>query len=56
METTIYPFSFPEFLNLKNVTFQPKDAIVNQPKILNLFDEYLQYGGFPEVIKVDTVD
>jgi predicted AAA+ superfamily ATPase len=41
---------------LKNVTFQPKDAIVNQPKILNLFDEYLQYGGFPEVIKVDAVD
>lgn len=56
METTIYPFSFPEFLNLKNVTFLPKDTIVNQPKILNLFDEYLQYGGFPEVIKVDAVD
>jgi uncharacterized protein len=56
LETSIFPFSFPEFLNLKNVTFQPKDAIVNQPKILNLFDEYLQYGGFPEVIKVDVVD
>lgn len=56
LETTIYPFSFSEFLNLKNVTFQPKDAIVNQPKILNLFNEFLQYGGFPEVIKVDVVD
>ncbi len=56
LETTIYPFSFPEFLILKNVTLLPKDTIVNQPKILNLFDEYLQYGGFPEVIKVDAVD
>jgi len=52
LETTIYPFSFSEFLLLKNIELQPKDTIINQPKILNLFDEYLQYGGFPEVIKV----
>lgn len=54
LETTIYPFSFSEFLLLKNSKLQPKDAIINQPKILHLFDEYLQYGGFPEVIKVDV--
>lgn len=53
LETTIYPFSFTEFLKLKNIAFQQKDIIINQPKIMNLFDEYLQYGGFPEVIKVD---
>lgn len=53
LETTIYPFSFPELLKLKNIELQQKDYIINQPKILNLFDEYLQYGGFPEVIKVD---
>ncbi|MDO8952508.1 MAG: ATP-binding protein [Draconibacterium sp.] len=53
LETTIYPFSFPEFLKLKNIELQQKDTIINQPKIINLFDEYLQYGGFPEVIKVD---
>jgi predicted AAA+ superfamily ATPase len=52
METNIYPFSFVEFLKLKNIKLQPKDAIIDQPKILNLFEEYLQYGGFPEVIKV----
>jgi len=51
LEITIYPFSFPEFLKLKNIDLQQKDYIINQPKILNLFDEYLQYGGFPEVIK-----
>jgi uncharacterized protein len=51
LETTIYPFSFPEFLSFKNIEIQPKDLIINQPKIGNLFDEYLQYGGFPEVIR-----
>lgn len=54
LETTIYPFSFPEFIRLKNIEIQPKDHIINQPKILNLFDEYLQYGGFPEVIKANA--
>jgi uncharacterized protein len=51
LETTIYPFSFREFILLKNIEILPKDLIINQPKIVNLFDEYLQYGGFPEVIK-----
>jgi predicted AAA+ superfamily ATPase len=53
LETTVFPFSFSEFLKLKNVAINQKDMIINQPKILNLFDEYLQFGGFPEVIKVD---
>jgi hypothetical protein len=53
LETTIYPFSFPELLKLKNLELKQKDYLINQPKILNLFDEYLQYGGFPEVIKAD---
>jgi predicted AAA+ superfamily ATPase len=53
LETTIYPFSFPEFLYLKNVEIQPKEYFINQPKILNLFDEFMQFGGFPEVIKAD---
>jgi len=56
IETTIYPFSFSEFLKLKEIELQQKDTIINQPKIINLFDEYLQYGGFPEVIKVDVDD
>jgi len=56
IETTIYPFSFSEFLKLKEIELQQKDTIINQPKIINHFDEYLQYGGFPEVIKVDVDD
>ena len=56
METTICPFSFREFLKLKNIELRYKDVIINQPKILNLFDEYLLYGGFPEVIKAEPAD
>ncbi len=56
LETTIYPFSFSEFLKLKQIELLPKDSIINQPKIVNLFEEYMQYGGFPEVIKVAVPD
>lgn len=56
LETTIYPFSFPEFLKLKNIELQANDDIINQPYITNLFEEYMRYGGFPEVIKVASTD
>ncbi|MFA5419029.1 MAG: ATP-binding protein, partial [Bacteroidales bacterium] len=56
LETTIYPFSFSEFLKLKQIELLPKDSIINHPKIANLFEEYMQYGGFPEVIKVNVPD
>jgi predicted AAA+ superfamily ATPase len=56
LETTIYPFTFPEFLKLKKIRLKNNDTIINQPKILNLFDEYMQYGGFPEVIVANPND
>ncbi len=52
LETTIFPFSFNEFLKLKNKTFSKTEKLTKTAHILNLFDEYLQFGGFPEVIKV----
>jgi len=51
LETVIYPFSFKEFLRLKEISFTKADKLTNTPYIINLFDEFLQYGGFPEVIK-----
>jgi len=56
LETTIYPFSLIEFIKLKNVKLKESDYYANIAKILNLFDEYLQFGGFPEVIKVNNID
>ncbi len=54
LETTIYPFSFIEFLRLKDVRVEKKDTIINRPSIIHHFEEYMQYGGFPEVIKAGT--
>lgn len=56
IEINIFPFSFREFLKLKNVIITREDQYIDQPKVLNLFDEYLMYGGFPEVIKAETED
>ncbi|HDR52055.1 MAG TPA: ATP-binding protein [Mariniphaga anaerophila] len=56
LETTIYPFSFSEFLQLKNIEFNFKDKIINQPEIVNYFTEYIQFGGFPEIIQVAEND
>ena len=50
LETTIYPFTFPEFLKMKNVEIREKDYIIKTSLIVNLFTEYLIYGSFPEVI------
>lgn len=50
IETIIYPFSFSEFLKLKQINISKKEQLINVPKIEYLFNEYLQYGAFPEVI------
>jgi uncharacterized protein len=47
----IFPLSFPEFLRFKGVTVGSKaDYFEQKPVIRNLFAEYRQYGGFPEVV------
>jgi len=56
VETHIYPFSFKEFLQLKNISFDEKDYYTSGHIILNTFDEYLKFGGFPEVIKAPVAD
>ncbi len=55
-EINIFPFSFTEFLKLKKEDITQKEYFTNRAKIINLFDEFLQYGGFPEVIKADRDD
>lgn len=46
----IFPLSFLEILELNNLK-KNLDIVEHQTKVLNLLDKYLQYGGFPEVIK-----
>ena len=56
LETQIYPFSFEEYLKLKNLSYTKKEQFTKIPEILNHFDSYLYFGGFPEVIKAPKND
>ena len=52
-----WPFSFSEFLALRNIFLSNKDLYLKEKRIIlkKLFKEYLQYGGFPEVLKLKDV-
>lgn len=52
-QLTCYPFSFREFLTLRGYKFNQKDVYLREKKvrIKNLFKEYIELGGFPEVLK-----
>ena len=48
----VYPFSFKEMVKLKGVVtdFELPVIIRKKTQIKHLFREYLEYGGFPEVV------
>ena len=50
LEMNIFPLSFREFLDFKNVQFD-QNIIYSERRyqILSLFEEYVNFGGFPEV-------
>ena len=53
----VLPFSFREFLKMKNMDFDIKRIGSKEKSILlNLLDEYLEYGGFPEVIEEQNLE
>lgn len=45
----IFPFSFKEFLEYKSVDYK-SPSTAKTAKILTTFEEYLNVGGFPEVV------
>lgn len=46
----LLPFSFKEFLNLRGIMASKLISSEEKAKILKLLDEYLEFGGFPEVV------
>jgi len=44
----LYPFSFREFLRAKS--FEPGESLPKKARIKALLQEYLLWGGFPEVV------
>ena len=49
----LLPFSFREFLNLKQITLERYRSRDEEAKIKNFLRSYMEYGGFPDVIKND---
>lgn len=48
----MFPFSFKEVLKFHNINITPlTEYSVKIGNIYRFYDEYLQYGGFPEVVK-----
>ncbi len=53
LEYKLYPFSFPEMLELHKVPFQTIfQRVKNKSKINKFLDEYMNYGGLSEVFKL----
>lgn len=50
LETEIFPLTFKEFLNFKNFQFD-RNILYSERRfqMLALFEEYVNFGGFPEV-------
>ncbi|MCU4138885.1 MAG: putative ATPase [Thermodesulfobacteria bacterium] len=49
----LFPLTFHEFLRFKNFDFDIEKDFYSPPrkaKLINLFNEYLIFGGFPEII------
>jgi predicted AAA+ superfamily ATPase len=54
LEFAISPLSFKEFLVFKGLDITPDFAYSNvRFKVINLLEEYITYGGYPEVVLTD---
>jgi uncharacterized protein len=49
----IMPLSFKEYLSFKGIDTQDRFSTRNRAIIKNNFDEYLLWGGYPELVTVD---
>ena len=51
LDLYVFPFSFREFLNFRGIILKEQlDIIDKKHEIKSLFNEYMKFGGFPEVI------
>jgi predicted AAA+ superfamily ATPase len=57
MQFELYPFSFREFLSAKNIdaSTRMKQAVYERV-IKKAFQEYVQWGGFPEVVLAEDTE
>lgn len=48
----VFPLSFSEFLSFRDIDYVPYSA-TSEAKVAHAFHEYLEWGGFPEVVMAD---
>lgn len=46
----LYPFGFKEYLMMKKIEFKKDYSTKETSKIKKMFNEYLELGGFPEIL------
>ncbi len=49
----ILPLSFKEYLSFQGIDFQDRFSSQNRAVIKNCFEEYLEWGGYPELVSMD---
>jgi len=61
----LFPLDFEEFLVFKGVkevfnqSFRQKNkdkSIITYERLIRLYDEYMEYGGFPQVVLADNIE
>ncbi len=50
IDVEIFPLSFREILSWNSIGLSEVEVYKSMPKVLYLFEEYLNYGGFPEIV------
>jgi len=51
LDLFVFPLRFKEFLNFKGLEIKDElDLVARKQNILSYFTEYLEFGGFPEVV------
>lgn len=56
LTTEVYPYSFLEYLNINNVSFDEHSLLATETraKILRHWNEYLHWGGLPESVNLSV--
>jgi len=57
IEKVLFPFSFSEVLDFHKISHSNMQEIYTQKeKILHYFDQYLEYGGMPELLPIELIE
>ena len=57
IDILVFPLSFSEFLNFREIKINSSLDVINKKfEVINMLNEYIEYGGFPEVVLVNDTE